>query len=595
MSTRHSSMLDGYASWALYGLLVSLRLSFVIFHSSGYLHPDEYFQSIELAAHDIYANACSLLAWEFQFEGHGPVRSRSSIYPVVHLPIKVANHLFPIVEASHLSGSDFVDRLLLPARLTAAILSFIPDAFVFYLSRNLGSKKRRDGPLALLLYSSMAYGGLLWNTRTLSNIWETAAVSSFCYLSLHSISLLALIIQALIAGWAVFLRPTFPIFVLPFIMLQLFNMIRSTRCFRNIFFYIPLGLLAAGAMATLLAYLDTQYYTKLKLVSSSNLIVAPIRFFIYNSAEETLSEHGLHPWYHYIVIHWPLMLSPLLALFAIIPPSCNGSNDSLRYTTWFSVVFATIVFSLIGHKETRFLLPSLPFAITLAALRARRLKSLLILWVTYQAILVIFWGLVHQAGILAFMRSLPAADVDDVSLNIFYRTYMPPRFAFGKPASSLPSVPLKCRELVPSNWSQQCTRVVDFAGSSEATIIEFLDCVKTYSPNNTVVRIVSLSWKCYNLEANCYLPSKIVLNSLTILLSTFRYFPELCCLYKTSSANMVGSFKWTRSSHTYPRKIHPLWTSQDVTPTNHCNVFGISLKHNCPYIPTNLSYLEPDV
>lgn len=492
-------MSSGYFSWAFYALLVSVRFSFVIFHSPGYLHPDEFFQSIELAAHDIYTNACTFLTWEFQSSGHGPVRSRSSIYPLAHLPIKAASRLLPNVHTSHLSGNDFVDRLLLPTRLATSFLSFIPDFFIFYLSRNLESKEHQKVPLALLLYSSMAYGGLLWNTRTLSNIWESAAVSAFCYFSLRC-SIFTLILQAFIAGWAIFLRPTFPIFVFPFIVFQLFNMVRSTKRLLNLFVYIPLGLLTAGGVVTLLAYLDTRYYTKLNLITSSDLVVTPARFFIYNSAEETLSEHGLHPWYHYMLVHWPLILSPLLAPLAIFPPSCKGSNDGLRYAIWFSVIFSTLILSMVGHKETRFLLPSLPFAITLGALRARRLKQLLVIWVIYQAVLVGFWGFTHQAGLLTFMRSIPSSDAENVSLNIFFRTYMPPRFAFGEPASSLHNVPLECRKRFSFDQSKQCTRVVDFAGNSEAKLLAFLDCLKTYSPSNMVVRVVRLSWiSIYNV------------------------------------------------------------------------------------------------
>ncbi|KAL5961654.1 GPI mannosyltransferase 4 [Taenia solium] len=489
MSKKSSSVPGGYFYWGLYALLISLRLSFVILQSPGYLHPDEFFQSIEIATHDIYTNACSFRTWEFEPVEHGPVRSRSSIYPLVHLPIKVVDYLLPSKGISYLSGDDVVKRLLVPPRLVTTLLSIIPDLFIFYLSGRLERRRQRRTPPALLLYSSMAYGGLLWNTRTLSNVWESAAVCIFCYLSFQT-TLTALIIQAVVSAWAVFLRPTFPIFILPFAGLQLVNMLRSSGRLLNVIFFIPLGLLTVCAAATLLAFLDTSYYSRGNSITHPALIVTPIRFLNYNSAEATLGDHGLHPWYYYILIHWPLMLTPQLALTALLPPSRRGFNDSLRFAVWLGTILPTLAFSLIGHKETRFLFPCLPFAITLAAFRVRRLKLLLVCWIAYQSILVVFWGFVHQAGLLNFMRSIPPMDVNRVSLNIFYKTYMPPRFAFGEPASPHLTVPLECRKLAPFD-EMGCTRILDFAGRPESEVITFMDCLKIYVPVSMVVRLVS--------------------------------------------------------------------------------------------------------
>ncbi|VDM20114.1 unnamed protein product [Hydatigera taeniaeformis] len=478
-----------YFHWGLYALLISLRFSFVILQSPGYLHPDEFFQSIELAAYDLYANFCSIRSWEFEPMGHGPVRSRSSIYPFVHLPIKAVDYLLPPRETQPLSGVNIFKRLLLPPRFVTTTFSFIPDAFIFYASRKLETQRQHEFPLALLLYSSMAYGGLLWNTRTLSNVWESAFVCIFCYLSLQT-TFTALIIQAVVSAWTFFLRPTFPIFILPFAGLQLLNMLRSPDRLLNIIFFIPVGLLVVCVSATLLAFLDTQYYSNSNSMTISNLIVTPIRFLNYNSAEETLGEHGLHPWYHYILIHWPLMLTPPLALIALLPPSPRGFNDSLRFALWLGTIIPTLAFSLVGHKETRFLFPSVPFAVILAAFRIKRLKFLLVFWIAYQAILVIFWGFVHQAGLISFLCSIPHMDVDRVSLNIFFKTYMPPRFAFGRPASPHLTIPLECQKLAPFD-PMGCTRVLDFAGRPVSELTTFLDCLKTYVPVGMIVRIVS--------------------------------------------------------------------------------------------------------
>lgn len=475
--------------WGVYALLISLRFSFTFTLSPGYIFPDEYFQSIELATHDIYTNSCNLLTWEFKPVGHGPVRSRSCIYPLAHMPIQVAQLLNPAVDDTQISGDDMIKRILVPTRLFTTFLSFIPDAFIYYISGKLENTQEHQVPVALLLYSSMAYGGLFYNTRTFSNVWETALVCVFCYLSLRS-SFLNIIIEAAVGVFGLFLRPTFPMFVLPFMLLQLYKILRSPNRVTFLVFGIPAVFLSSYAVGAFLAFFDTIYYSGNRLPGLNDLVVAPSRFLKYNSAPETLAQHGLHPWYHYFFIHWPLILTPLITLLVLIPPRRQGFNDALRYTVWLSVVLPTLLLTLCFHKETRFVIPSLPFAACLASLRVRKLKSFLVIWVVYQAGLVVFWGYLHQAGILPFMRSLPAGDANNVSLNIFYKTYMPPRFPFGVPSAPYISVPAECRELAPFE-GDSCQRVVDFAGRSQTELFTFLDCLRNHVSPNMIVRVVS--------------------------------------------------------------------------------------------------------
>nr|CDS35336.1 chromatin regulatory protein sir2 [Hymenolepis microstoma] len=477
-----------YYYGTLYLLLASLRIFFAFTHSPGYIYPDEIFQSIELVTHDVYPNSCSLLTWDFKPFGYGPVRSRSSIYPFVHLPISIVNNVNPPRPDERLSGNDMINRILIPARIFTTLLSFVPDAFIFFISKKLENLQNNQMPLSVLLYSSMAYGGLLYNTRTLSNIWETVLVCIFCYLSLHS-SFLNVLLEAAIGAYGIFLRSSFPLFVAPFIFLQLYNISSSPHRIAYLTHIIPIAVLTSCAVSGLLIFFDTKYYSGNQIPELSDFIVTPLRFLKYNSMPETLIEHGLHPWYHYLIVHWPLILTPVVVLFVLIPPARTGYEYSLRFTLWLSIVFPTLFLSLCPHKETRYIIPSLPFAACLASLRVKRLRSLLVHWIVYQAALVVFWGYLHQAGILPFLKSIPANDVDEVSLNIFYKTYMPPRFAFGEPRIPPISIPGECRKLAPFD-NDGCDRVLDFSGRPQIELFNFLDCLKIYALPNTVIRVI---------------------------------------------------------------------------------------------------------
>lgn len=79
---------------------------------SGYLHPDEYFQGIEVAAGDIY-NLDVLRTWEFRLGDEGPLRSVAGMSPFVHIPIQAAkwiHDLSPICHSFYLSPRCTVEK-----------------------------------------------------------------------------------------------------------------------------------------------------------------------------------------------------------------------------------------------------------------------------------------------------------------------------------------------------------------------------------------------------------------------------------------------------------------------------------------------------
>ncbi|VEL32177.1 unnamed protein product [Protopolystoma xenopodis] len=78
--------------WFVYfSLLLPLRLSPVWLLQPGYLHPDEFFQSVEVAAEDIFGVE-TFRAWEFR--GDKPIRSLSAMFPFTHIPLIISRQLF---------------------------------------------------------------------------------------------------------------------------------------------------------------------------------------------------------------------------------------------------------------------------------------------------------------------------------------------------------------------------------------------------------------------------------------------------------------------------------------------------------------------
>ncbi|BHF59932.1 hypothetical protein SprV_0100289300 [Sparganum proliferum] len=152
------------------------------------------------------------------------------------------------------------------------------------------------------------------------------------------VGILALLLEALVFAWASFLRPPFVVFVLPFAILQLYNFIKNPNRWRIFLIHIPLSAAAAIVVGLMLVYFDTQHFTPHAHMSEPGAwVVTPLRFLRYNSAKENLAEHGLHPWYAYIFIHWPLMagLIPLLSSLESAEAATNKPVDvTIFYKTY---------------------------------------------------------------------------------------------------------------------------------------------------------------------------------------------------------------------------------------------------------------------
>lgn len=92
-------LLNLLVSWPFYLILLIIRFSLIYFAQHGYIHPDEYFQSVEIAAGDIYGFDI-LRPWEYNSfplinctsevigcGSIGPMRSVAGLSLFVYFPI----------------------------------------------------------------------------------------------------------------------------------------------------------------------------------------------------------------------------------------------------------------------------------------------------------------------------------------------------------------------------------------------------------------------------------------------------------------------------------------------------------------------------
>ena len=114
-----------------------------------------------------------------------------------------------------------------------------------------------------------------------------------------------------------------------------------------------------------------------------------------------------------------------------------------------TTVLPIIVLSIVPHQEPRFLLPILPAVILMTAhkLRARIFgyKPLLTLWYIFNIFATLWFGFLHQSGVVPIQRHISSLDHGDAMVNLVYsHTYMPPRYPLLQPLAKTDSVPAYC-------------------------------------------------------------------------------------------------------------------------------------------------------
>jgi GPI mannosyltransferase 3 len=188
-------------------------------------------------------------------------------------------------------------------------------------------------------------------SRTLSNTVETAlttiALSYFPWRKGNESSTFLWFVAI-----ATFLRPTAAI---PWIPLFFYHIEKSKFTVFELLFkrYLLIGLLIGGiGMA-----IDTQMYGK--------MIITPWEFVKLNVLEGVGSTYGTHPWYWYFSVGLPTVLGigTLTFVLAMVEVLRHRKLHEYQTILLISIVCTLCVYSLIPHKEFRFVLQLLPFCL----------------------------------------------------------------------------------------------------------------------------------------------------------------------------------------------------------------------------------------
>lgn len=251
----------------------------------------------------------------------------------------------------------------------------------------------------------------------------------------------------------VFNRPTFLLFGMPIVFFWLLRGM-GTKSIRFNDFNLRITLFVISAIPTIIAFIgiDSLYYSYLSLseilngdISINNFVVTPYNFIKYNINPQNTAQHGLHPKYLHILVNIPMLYNVLgiitLCSFGLmVYRFCKAEYKYLpRAQSVVGLMTSTIfvpliILSAINHQEPRFLLPiTLPiillhapkltngFTSTNPFLATNRFTQILYkyflctnasaeymlkCWYIVNIFLTIFFGFIHQAGVLQLTKHL---------------------------------------------------------------------------------------------------------------------------------------------------------------------------------------------
>ncbi|XP_011189983.2 GPI mannosyltransferase 4 [Zeugodacus cucurbitae] len=396
-------------NWYTYLFFLVLRVVLVFIPQKGYVHPDEFFQSVEVMTGDHFQLE-HVRTWEFN--NTMPLRSITLQFVLLRVP-------WSFLEFFALYTRRYLDIELLQSytylvfpRLIMCALSFINDWSMYRICR-LFSLNYEIRLLAL----GSSWVMLIFGTRTFSNTIELALCSlllalvaecmiktnTIIYkkemleerydkaksiservrmwrlcksLPAHNYSHTLLVASICVVG--VFNRPTFIVYGAPMVFYWLLRgMGTKTITFRDFNFRMLLFCLSALPALVFFIICDSFYYKYLTVgelqmlqLSINNFVSTPWNFIKYNLDAKKTAEHGIHPKYLHLLVNIPLLYNVLgvvtVVSFAyLLTRFLRAEYQGLPraqsiISLMTSAIFVPLFFlSLINHQEPRFLLPLL--------------------------------------------------------------------------------------------------------------------------------------------------------------------------------------------------------------------------------------------
>ncbi|KAI8381170.1 Alg9-like mannosyltransferase family-domain-containing protein [Radiomyces spectabilis] len=356
-----------------------------------YDNPDEYWQAQEVAHRMVFGYG--YVTWEWR------EKIRSYAHPLVFAAI------YKLVA---MLGLDDTNLLILAPRYFQACLAAVAD----YATYALAKRTIENNIAPYILFATLcSWFNFFMAARTLSNAMETV----FTVLALNYWPFPGLVDISLDRRWqrhyrialglasvACILRPT-NVLIWVFLGLQL--LINSPQKRWAILFQTAMIGIVSLVCVILL---DTRIYNGHWRAILSDPVVAPLRFFQVNVVASISLFYGTHPWHWYFSQGVPVMATTFLPVMMYGYYKLTQSEHRRQAKLYGQLVaWILLVYSLLSHKEFRFVFPILPLLLIFAAYGLSQLqgykKSIIFGLIFTQFPMGIYLNLWHQRGVMDVM------------------------------------------------------------------------------------------------------------------------------------------------------------------------------------------------
>lgn len=358
-----------------YWCFAIIRVLFVFLPQTGYIHPDEYFQSVEVLAgteqvfkHNYMLSIFSLPVtgrilnveakqpWEFNVTF--PVRSMAIPYFTIGASLKMLKNVNYFAK-EYFSNTVFTPYLIIIfPRFLMCILSFFVDYSLYKICVKNNEKYK-----SRLIVLATSYVTLVYATHTFSNTIELILFAVLLYYVAESLtfsntnmkkreyinlryniaktivdkvkwnklrsflksdSLHNCFIISTITVLGFFNRPTFLAFAVAPVFFWLYRCI-GCKSVTPLHFHLRIAAFVVCLIPSvaLLIFIDSLYYGYISWgeigmldVSINSFVFTPLNFVKYNINSENLAEHGLHPRFLHVLVNIPLLFN-ILGIFGI--------------------------------------------------------------------------------------------------------------------------------------------------------------------------------------------------------------------------------------------------------------------------------------
>lgn len=465
-------------------LLALIRISICLIPQTGYLHPDEFFQSTDITGGH-YFNSRIEPAWEFTTDT--PIRCM--------LIPSILNYIsFKIATLIQTKPSAYT--LLVAPRLTYTLLSFVIDFCLYKLCHYYSNRGLWYLPVSIIFQTSFICLGCL--TRTFSNVPEAVLFALLLVVVCQTVrpafrilfvtqnrstpinqritrskQLVSSTLIGFITTIGIFNRPTFPCFAIVPLCYWFVESWRRNCCKLSLMLQRVIApIIVSGSLTLILiSAFDTYYYKGANSISelldavkrfdldnfmlrlSSTWVLTPYNFLTFNTSFKNLQRFGFHPPYFHMLVNIPFAFNVLGLLFygklfsllvgqGIYRLIFNTHRiQSLMLTT---ILASSVLLSFIPHQEFRFLVPLIIPLVYTFSFNIYASNRLLPLWIFINVVLIYFYSSVHQSGItracldldIILKKSTQEMHNGDQHIHVVaLKSYMMPTYQWNIPVS----------------------------------------------------------------------------------------------------------------------------------------------------------------